>query len=61
MKSERLAELQDLIGRQARAFNLATVGRTLDVLLERQGRYEGQLVGRSPYMQAVHVEATPFL
>lgn len=59
VKSERLAELQDLIGRQARAFNLATVGRTLDVLLERQGRYEGQLVGRSPYMQAVHVDAAP--
>ncbi len=55
--SDRLAELQDLIGRQAQAFNAATVGRTLDVLLERRGRHEGQLVGRSPYMQAVHVEA----
>ena len=57
VKSERLAELQELIGRQARAFNVATVGRTLDVLLERRGRRERQLVGRSPYMQAVHVEA----
>lgn len=57
VKSERLAELQELIGRQARAFNVATVGRTFDVLLERRGRREGQLVGRSPYMQAVHVEA----
>ena len=59
VKSERLAELQGSIGRQARAFNAATVGRTLDVLLERRGRHEGQLVGRSPYMQAVHVEADP--
>ncbi|RMD64416.1 MAG: TRAM domain-containing protein, partial [Alphaproteobacteria bacterium] len=39
------------------AFNRATVGRVLPVLLERRGRKAGQLVGRSPYMQAVHVKA----
>ena len=56
-KSERLKRLQDLLNAQQLAFNQATVGRTLEVLLERQGRHEGQLVGRSPYMQAVHVDA----
>ncbi len=40
-----------------RAFGRACVGKTLDVLLEKPGRLPGQLGGRSPYLQAVHVEA----
>ena len=39
------------------AFDRSQVGRTLSVLMERNGRYAGQLGGRSPYMQAVHVDA----
>ena len=58
VKSERLKELQDLLDAQAAAFNAACVGRTLPVLLERPGRHPGQLVGRSPYLQAVHVTGT---
>ncbi len=57
VKRQRLAELQELLTEQAQAFQRATVGRTLPVLLERAGRYCGQLVGRTPYLQAVHVEA----
>jgi tRNA-2-methylthio-N6-dimethylallyladenosine synthase len=57
VKRQRLAELQALLAEQAQAFQLATVGRTLPVLLERAGRRRGQLVGRTPYLQAVHVEA----
>jgi len=58
-KGDRLARLQALIAAQQRAFNAACVGRTLPVLLEKRGRREGQLVGRSPYLQPVHVpEAT---
>jgi len=53
----RLAELQALLAGQAAAFNRATVGRTLPVLLEREGRHPGQRVGRTPYLQAIHVEA----
>ena len=41
----------------SRAFNGACVGRDLPVLFERPGRHAGQLVGRSPYLQAVHVDA----
>ncbi|MGF1630516.1 MAG: tRNA (N6-isopentenyl adenosine(37)-C2)-methylthiotransferase MiaB [Kiloniellaceae bacterium] len=55
MKAERLAGLQQLLGAQSLAFNAACVGRDLPVLLERPGRRPGQLVGRSPYMQSVHV------
>lgn len=57
VKAERLARLQALVGEQQAAFNRATIGRTMPVLLERPGRRPGQLAGRSPYMQAVHVEA----
>ena len=56
-KSLRLEALQTLLNEQQLAFNRASIGRTMAVLLERTGRRAGQLVGRSPYMQAVHVEA----
>ena len=57
VKAERLAELQALLREQQTAFNARCVGRTMDVLFDRPGRHRGQLVGRSPYMQAVHVQA----
>ena len=57
IKSERLMRLQARLADQARAFNEGTVGRVLPVLLERPGRHPGQQVGRTPYLQAVHVEA----
>ena len=61
VKSERLAMLQELLGVQQTAFAETCVGRTLPVLFERPGRYAGQLVGRSPYLQPVHAEADPAL
>ena len=57
IKKRRLAELQSLLNAQQLAFNEECVGKHLDVLLDNRGRYEGQLIGRSPYMQAVHVNA----
>ncbi len=59
VKDARLYALQDLVLEQQRAFNLASVGRTFDVLLTHSGRHPGQLVGRSPYLQAIHVMADP--
>jgi tRNA-2-methylthio-N6-dimethylallyladenosine synthase len=56
VKAERLAALQALLEEQAAAFNAGCVGVTLPVLLERPGRHPGQLVGRTPYLQAVHVQ-----
>ena len=56
VKSERLGILQDVLKSQQLAFNRSCVGRVLPVLLDRPGRKPGQLVGRSPYMQAVHVD-----
>ena len=57
LKAARLAELQALLDSQQTRFNANFVGRTLPVLFERKGRREGQLVGRSPYLQLVHAEA----
>jgi tRNA-2-methylthio-N6-dimethylallyladenosine synthase len=57
VKSERLARLQAAVERQQDAFNARCVGRTVDVLFEKAGRYQGQLVGRSPYLQPVQAFA----
>ena len=57
VKTQRLAALQHLLKDQQLTFNRATVGHTVRVLLERKGRYARQLVGRSPWLQAVHVDA----
>jgi tRNA-2-methylthio-N6-dimethylallyladenosine synthase len=61
VKTERLARLNDLVTTQMRDFGRSVVGRTLDVLLEKPGRMPGQLGGRSSYLQAVHLEASPDL
>jgi tRNA-2-methylthio-N6-dimethylallyladenosine synthase len=55
-KARRLAALQDLIEDQRQAFNRASVGQRLDVLFEKPGRREGQLIGRSPHMQSVFAD-----
>jgi tRNA-2-methylthio-N6-dimethylallyladenosine synthase len=56
-KTERLAILQARLSAQQAAFNAAQIDRVLPVLFERNGRKSGQIAGRSPYLQAVHVEA----
>ena len=54
---ERLARLNDLLAEQQVAFNQTLVGRTVDVLFTKPGRNTGQIIGRSPYLQSVHIEA----
>ena len=54
--SERLSRLQRLLDEQKRRFNASMVGRTPPVLFERHGRHPGQVAGRTPYMQWLHVE-----
>jgi tRNA-2-methylthio-N6-dimethylallyladenosine synthase len=53
---ERLQRLQALLGEQQLAFNQSTVGKSADILLERQGKFDGQLIGKSPWLQSTHVE-----
>ncbi len=52
---ERLKGLQQLLEAQQSAFNNAQIGNELSVLFEKSGRQDGQIVGRSPYLQPVHV------
>jgi tRNA-2-methylthio-N6-dimethylallyladenosine synthase len=54
---DRLQRLQALINRQQLAFNQASVGRRTSILLERKGKLPGQLIGKSPWLQSVHVFA----
>ena len=54
--SERLQALQALLFEQQVAFNQAQAGKVLPVLFERKGRHGRQAIGRSPYLQSVHVE-----
>jgi tRNA-2-methylthio-N6-dimethylallyladenosine synthase len=56
VKRERLRELQNFIDGHRRAFDRATVGRSLPVLFESKGRKPGQVAGRSPYLQPVYIE-----
>ena len=53
---ERLHALQALLSEQQVAFNQSLAGRVLPVLFEKKGRHDQQAIGRSPYLQSVHVE-----
>jgi tRNA-2-methylthio-N6-dimethylallyladenosine synthase len=61
VKAERLARLQQALEDQRQAFNRSAVGGVMSVLIEKLGRYPGQLIGRSPYMQAVLTDGDPSL
>ncbi|EUK18448.1 tRNA (N6-isopentenyl adenosine(37)-C2)-methylthiotransferase MiaB [Commensalibacter papalotli (ex Servin-Garciduenas et al. 2014)] len=55
-KDARLQELQTVLKDQQTKFNQDTVGRTIPILFTNKGRKEGQIAGKSPYLQAVHVQ-----
>jgi tRNA-i(6)A37 thiotransferase enzyme MiaB len=57
VKDRRLQEVQALLNHQQKSFNEGCVGQEMALLFERKGRHEGQLIGRSPFMQSVHVLA----
>ncbi|MDG2403764.1 MAG: tRNA (N6-isopentenyl adenosine(37)-C2)-methylthiotransferase MiaB [Paracoccaceae bacterium] len=55
VKSERLQRLQALISDQQKYIQASMVGRRVQVLFEKPGRFEDQMVGKSEYLHAVHV------
>ncbi len=57
VKAERLTRLQALISKQQADFNSRMRGLVVDVLFEKPGRRPGQIVGRSPWLQAVQADA----
>ncbi|MEH6757750.1 MAG: tRNA (N6-isopentenyl adenosine(37)-C2)-methylthiotransferase MiaB [Parasphingorhabdus sp.] len=54
---ERLQRLQALLNEQQHDFNRQALGRRTDILLERKGKLDGQLVGKTPWLQSVHIIA----
>ena len=56
---DRLQRLQAALNRDQQAFNEASVGRTCPVLIERAGKLPGQMLGKSPWLQSVHVMGGP--
>ncbi|MFB2549865.1 tRNA (N6-isopentenyl adenosine(37)-C2)-methylthiotransferase MiaB [Ensifer soli] len=57
VKAERLERLQALLMAQQQAFARDCIGREIDLLLEKPGRMDGQMIGRSPWLQSVFVDA----
>lgn len=57
VKAERLERLQALLFRQQHEFARGCIGKEIDLLLEKPGRLPGQLVGRSPWLQPVNIDA----
>ena len=55
---ERLQRLQRRLAEHSLAFNQATVGQDLTILIDRKGRLPGQMIGKSPWLQSVFVETT---
>jgi tRNA-2-methylthio-N6-dimethylallyladenosine synthase len=53
---ERLQRLQALLNAQQLAVNRGSVGRRTTILLEREGKKPGQKVGKTPWLQSVHVD-----
>ncbi|HEX4696002.1 tRNA (N6-isopentenyl adenosine(37)-C2)-methylthiotransferase MiaB [Sphingomonas sp.] len=52
---DRLQRLQAALNRDQAAFNASTLGRTCDVLIERKGKLPGQMLGKSPWLQSIHL------
>ena len=55
---ERLQRLQARLAEHSLAFNRATIGQDLTILIDRKGRLPGQMIGKSPWLQSVFVETT---
>ncbi len=53
---DRLQRLQAALNRDQAAFNAASVGKTFDILIERTGKQPGQMLGKSPWLQSVHLQ-----
>ena len=53
---ERLQRLQALINEQQHAFNRATLGAKTRILIDRKGKLPGQMLGKSPWLQSVHLQ-----
>ncbi len=58
VKDARLAKLQQLLAKQQDAFNESFIGKEFEILIEKAGKKPGQLAGKSPYLQMVHIDSS---
>jgi tRNA-2-methylthio-N6-dimethylallyladenosine synthase len=56
VKDERLQRLQTLLADEGRRFNASKIGQSTRILIDRVGRRQGQMIGKSPWLQSVFVE-----
>ena len=60
IKTERLKIVQDILNEQQKEFNKSFIGEYLEVLFEKFGRKDCQIVGKSPYLQSVYIDNADF-
>jgi len=60
IKTERLKIVQDILNEQQKEFNKSFIGEYLEVLFEKFGRKDFQIVGKSPYLQSVYIDNADF-
>jgi tRNA-2-methylthio-N6-dimethylallyladenosine synthase len=53
---DRLQRLQERINAHSLAFNRSKVGTDTQILVERKGRHAGQMIGKTPWLQSLHLE-----
>ncbi len=51
----RLKKIQELLNKQQKTFNTSFIDKNIDVLISGRGKKENQYVGRTPYLQPVHI------
>lgn len=56
VKSERLSILQAELSKQQLEFNVSCTGKIMPVLFDRKGKFDQQIIGKTPYMQSVHLD-----
>ena len=57
IKKARLSALQSLLKEQQIKYNKSFVGKNIEVLFDRKGRYENQFIGRSQYNQSIFINS----
>jgi tRNA-2-methylthio-N6-dimethylallyladenosine synthase len=58
IKDARLKILQDELSKQQFEYNQSSIGQILPVLFEKDGKYDGHIVGKTPFMQSVYIEGS---
>jgi tRNA-2-methylthio-N6-dimethylallyladenosine synthase len=56
IKHKRLMKLQEVLFQQQLEFNESKLGEVMPVLFTKSGKFEGQVLGKTPYMQSVHIK-----